>query len=236
MPEEINRVLTDQMSDLLFCPTDTAVTNLNNEGISEKVHLVGDIMYDAALHFGRLAQTASCNNIIDGLSESNYILATIHRQENTDNKLKLKKIVLALSYLSQTIPVVLPLHPRTKASLDSFGLTSLLVGPLLQIVEPLSYFEMLVAMQSASLIVTDSGGVQKEAFFFGVPCVTLRDQTEWVELVDSGWNILVDVLNDDITNSILTMIGREGQSNTKPYGEGNAATIMYRHISKKLGL
>lgn len=236
MPEEINRVLTDQVSNLLFCPTETAVNNLNNEGIFDNVLLVGDIMHDAALHFGKLAQTASCNHILNGLPESNYILATIHRQENTDDQSKLKNIVLALSFLSQTIPVVFPMHPRTKACLAKFGLTSLLVGPLLHIVEPLGYLNMLFAAQSASLIVTDSGGVQKEAFFFGVPCVTLRDQTEWVELVDSGWNILVDVLNDDITRSILTRIGREGQNDINPYGEGNSATIMYRHISDKLGL
>jgi len=236
MPEEINPVLTDQLSDLLLCPTKTAVKNLAAEGILNNVSLVGDIMYDAALYFGRIAQENSHSEIFQNLLGTNFILATIHRQENTDDKIKLEKIVRALAKISESTPVLFPMHPRTKASLEMFGLSYLLSGPLLHVVEPFGYLDMLYAEQSTDLIVTDSGGVQKEAFFFGVPCVTLRDQTEWVELVDSGWNLLVDVLSDNIVELTLNMIGRKGQGDISPYGEGDTAEIIFASINKLLGL
>lgn len=192
MPEEHNRILTDHCANLLFCPTQTAVNHLRNEGIVKGVHLVGDTMYDAVLQFGTLAQSKS--TILDklGLQAKEYILATVHRPYNTDNAENLTNIIAALQTLEQ--PVIFPVHPRTKqriADLDNqLGLK--LTNSPLKLIQPVGYLDMLVLERSASLILTDSGGVQKEAYFFAVPCITMRPETEWVETVESGWNLLTD--------------------------------------------
>lgn len=222
MPEEVNRVLTDHLSDLLLCPTGNAVENLAAEGILNGVELVGDIMYDAALHFAAVAERAGVRERQPQFTKGKYVLATVHRQENTDDPEKLRRIVEALAALSREIPVILPLHPRTRGRLESLGV-SLTGSADLHIVEPLGYLEMLSLESEAALIVTDSGGVQKEAYFFKVPCVTLRDQTEWRELVDLGWNRLVDVREGDILGAARQAIGSTGDNNAAPYGHGDTA-------------
>lgn len=234
MPEEINRVLTDHMSELLYCPTEIAVQNLKAEGIESGVHLVGDIMFDAALHFGRIAKDYDFFNLQNQLPAGGYVLATIHRQENTNDPLRLRKIVDALSTLSKEIPVVFPLHPRTHAKLAEMGLTEILKVNGVNLIQPLGYLEMLAMEQNACLIVTDSGGVQKEAYFFRVPCLTLRDQTEWVELVDMAWNRLVDVLNENIADKARLAIGTRGSEQRSPYGFGDTATRIVEHLSSSM--
>lgn len=233
MPEEVNRVLTDHLAHLLLCPTANSVDNLAAEGIREGVHMVGDIMYDAALHFSEMAGAATDAVGKRGLSTGAFVLATVHRQENTDDPRKLRRIVEALAALASEIPVLLPLHPRTRGRLAALGLDTLVSSPNLHIVEPLGYLEMLALERAAALIVTDSGGVQKEAYFFRVPCVTLRDQTEWTELVDLGWNVLVDVLEGDILDTARKAIGRLGDTEALPYGRGDTAQRIVQTIVAK---
>jgi len=186
MPEEINRVATDHVADLLFAPTEAAVANLAREGIAgDRVRLVGDVMYDSA-RFARARIDQALPRTL-GLRPKGFILATIHRQENTDDPARLRAIVEGLSAIAETMPVVLPLHPRTRSALTAHGLEAR-ASARLRVIEPVGYFAMLALEQAARLIATDSGGVQKEAFFAGTPCVTLRDETEWVELVAAGVN------------------------------------------------
>ena len=185
MPEEINRVLTDRISDLLFAPTETAVGNLESEGVdAAKVRLVGDVMYDAAL---RYVERADVTALMDRhrLRFKDFVLVTLHRVENTDDKGRLEAIVVALCALARKTKVIFPLHPRTRAALERGGLLDRVAAATV-CVEPLGYLEMLGLERAASLVVTDSGGVQKEAFFLGTPCLILRPTTEWMELVDSG--------------------------------------------------
>jgi len=236
MPEEINRVLTDHMSELLYCPTESAVQNLKVEGIERGIHLVGDIMYDAALHYGRIAKNYKGLDSNQLFLPRQYILATIHRQENTDDPVKLRKIIESLAAISKEIPVVFPLHPRTRDRIDGIGLSSSLTSNGMSVIQPLGYFEMLALEQSASLIITDSGGVQKESYFFKVPCITLRDQTEWIELLHMGWNRLVDVLNDDIVSVARLSIDTRGSDQKSPYGFGDTANRIVEHLSTHLGL
>lgn len=225
MPEEINRVLTDHVSRYLFCPTDTAVANLHNEGIRDVVRNVGDIMYDAALHYGSSAANAEL--LAPELRElhevGRYVLATIHRQENTDDPQRLGRIVDGMLNVADVHPVVLPLHPRTRGKLGDAALARLQAHPQIVLTEPLGYLEMLQLERNAGLVLTDSGGVQKEAFFFKVPCATLRDQTEWTELVDYGWNTLIDVSHDAIADVALQRHGRPGRPDFNPYGDGRTA-------------
>lgn len=186
MPEEINRLVADHISNLLFCPTPTAVSNLLAEGIQEGVHLVGDVMYEAILHNLSLAEAAS--QVLDqfGLKPRNYLLLTVHRAENTDIRDNLWAILAALDQIEET--VLFPAHPRTRNLLTEFNWQP---KPNIYLVEPQSYFDILVLEKNARLILTDSGGMQKEAYCLGTPCLTLRDQTEWVETVETGWNQLV---------------------------------------------
>jgi len=216
MPEEVNRILTDQISDLLFCPTDTAVQNLNNEGFAAKpVHVlkVGDVMQDSALLFAEKA-AAPTGDLPQG-----FILATLHRAENTDNPKRLAAIVAALNEISATLaPVVLPLHPRTLKLIAQHGLEL-----NVNLIDPLGYFEMLWLLDHCELVLTDSGGIQKEAFFFGKACVTMRDQTEWVELIEVGANELVDADTGKIIAAVTRNMGRNVQDTRHLYGGGNAA-------------
>lgn len=225
MPEEINRVLTDHISKYLFCPTETAVENLRREGIDNVVRNVGDIMYDAALHYGGSDADADllAPELRDIHAAKGYVLATIHRQENTDVAQRLSRIADGLLGVADAHPVVLPLHPRTRAKLGEAALSRLKSHPRVALTDPLGYLEMLQLERNAGLVLTDSGGVQKEAFFFKVPCATLRDQTEWTELVDHGWNTLVDVANDNIAERALQCHGRLGQTDFNPYGQGRTA-------------
>lgn len=187
MPEEINRILTDHCSALLIAPSETAVANLKQEGIAgPHVQLVGDVMYDAALHFARRANERTSILEILGLTRGSYVLCTAHRKENVDHAEKLAGIFSGLS--SSRRSVILPLHPRTRGSLTAFGIN---IPDNVRIIDPVGYLDMIVLESNAAVIVTDSGGIQKEAFFHGVPCVTLREETEWVELVEAGVNQLV---------------------------------------------
>jgi UDP-GlcNAc3NAcA epimerase len=187
MPEEINRVLTDHVSQWLFCPTETAVQHLKNEGITKGVHLVGDVMLDAVEYNRRLANERSHVLSELGLSSGSYVLVTLHRAENTDDRARLGEIVKALNELP--LPAVLPLHPRTRGKLEVHGFA--LTNPNVKVIEPVGYLDMLQLEVNAKKILTDSGGVQKEAFFARVPCITMRDETEWTETVELGANVLV---------------------------------------------
>lgn len=184
MPEEINRVLTDHLSRWLFCPTQTAVQNLEREGITRGVSQVGDVMYELVTRYARQADLPQ-DWASRGIAPGRYALATVHRAENTDDPVRLTGILAALAELAADVPVVVPLHPRTRKIIA--GIDGALTEDL-QIVEPLSYVAMIAAESKASIILTDSGGVQKEAFWLGIPCVTLRDETEWIETLEHGRN------------------------------------------------
>ncbi|MGE3806127.1 MAG: non-hydrolyzing UDP-N-acetylglucosamine 2-epimerase [Gemmataceae bacterium] len=197
MPEEINRVVTDHLSTWLFAPTETAVENLRHEGIAaDKIHLVGDVMYDATLFYQKKSDSALLDKL--GLTAKQYLLATIHRAENTDDVARLRAVFDGLAAVARAgLPVVLPLHPRTRAALQRHGLLAD-YGRCLRLLDPVGYLDMITLEKNARLIATDSGGVQKEAYFFRVPCVTLRDETEWCELVTLGWNRLVPPHDADL--------------------------------------
>lgn len=189
MPEEINRTVTDRVSRLLFAPTRAACDNLAREGSEGEVHRVGDVMLDVTLRFRRRAADRPSPVAGLGLAEGGFVLATVHRAENTDDPARLDAIAAALAAVARRTPVVLPLHPRTRAALAGREAGAELVR-LARVIEPVGFLDMARLEASAALVVTDSGGVQKEAYFHGVPCVTLRDETEWVELVEAGWNRL----------------------------------------------
>ncbi|MEN6356676.1 MAG: UDP-N-acetylglucosamine 2-epimerase (non-hydrolyzing) [Armatimonadota bacterium] len=222
MPEEINRIVVDAISDVLFAPTEEAVHNLEHEGVNgERVYLVGDIMYDAALMHSRRAEQSS--GILKRLKveKGGFILATVHRAENTDDPRRLSVIFDGLRQVAETIPVVLPLHPRTRSVLERLDILDTIEREL-AVIEPVGYIDMIMLEKSAAVVATDSGGVQKEAFFHKVPCVTLRDETEWVELLDMGWNrICPHSSADDVADTIISAIGIQGRPG-KPYGEGRA--------------
>ena len=220
MPEEINRLLTDHCSDYLFCPTRTAVDNLGKEGIFQGVYQTGDVMYDAALHFGIYSEKHS--NILPylGIKPKAYCLCTVHRAEKTDCRDHLKIIVETLIESGEVI--VFPIHPRTKKSLEQYGfIENLKSAKNVIILEPVSFLDMIQLEKNAKKILTDSGGVQKEAYFYQVPCITLREETEWVETVQDSWNVLVGVDKEKILNSIETFSPSLKQR--KIFGEGNAS-------------
>ncbi len=223
MPEEINRVVTDHISKALFAPTTSAMQHLAHEGIpAEYCHQTGDVMYDAALLFGEYAKQRSTILQQLNLSAHKYILTTVHRAENTDNLQRLKVILQSLNQVSETLPVIWPVHPRTRKLLEQKSLDTLL-GNRVQLLDPVGYLDMLMLEQHAAMITTDSGGVQKEAFFYEIPCVTLRNETEWVELVEAGWNRLIKF--DDAfetSQAILKGLSQTGKAIT-PYGSGDAA-------------
>ena len=221
MPEEINRITADHLSTLLFAPTQVSYQRLLCEGIeAERVVQVGDVMFDAALYYNE--RNATRQSMLDTLklSKKSYALATIHRAENTDSEHRLLNICNALLELSSQQKIVLPLHPRTKHILENNALFKKMQAQLI-LIEPIGYLDMIALEQHANLIITDSGGVQKEAYFNQVPCITLRDETEWVELVETGWNQLC---SPETAFSLLDYAEKTPvkQSN-KLYGEGNAA-------------
>ena len=235
MPEEINRVLTDHTADLLFAPTITAVENLSCEGIStKKAHLVGDVMYDAALYYGTKAEQTSTILQQLGLLPKQYMLATVHRAENTNDSRRLHAIFEALTLVASETRVVVPLHPRTYNALETQGILER-VSRNLTLIKPVGYLDMVMLEKQAQLIITDSGGVQKEAFFHGVPCATLREETEWVELVKSGWNTLVSpkLDNIEISQMILSCVAQTDQNKPVLYGDGHSAKKILDILSKK---
>jgi len=228
MPEEINRILTDRISSMLFCPTDAAVKNLENEGFQAmpaKIYKSGDVMQDAALYYAEKAQLTS--NILRKTGLKRFVLGTIHRQENTDNFENLKNIIDALNEIHKQIPVVVPMHPRTRNILaQRYRLPEFIV------LEPVGYFDMIMLLKSCELVLTDSGGVQKEAFFFGKQCITLREQTEWVELVENGFNILTGSNKQKIIEAFATSRSRTADFSMNLYGNGHAAKEIAGIISK----
>lgn len=220
MPEEVNRIVADRLSSLLLCPTTTAVEHLAREGMTGGVHLVGDIMYDAALHFAALAAPRT-GPLFEKLkiSRGEYILATIHRAENVDHPEKLRSILRGLAAAADLKKVVFPVHPRTRARVRESGAE---FPANVEIIDPVSFLDMVILEKNASLIITDSGGVQKEAFFYGVPCVTVREESEWMETVASGWNILAGADADKLVAAIAAHQTRQREA-VSPYGSGDAA-------------
>ncbi|MCS7305977.1 MAG: UDP-N-acetylglucosamine 2-epimerase (non-hydrolyzing) [Thermoguttaceae bacterium] len=246
MPEEINRVVTDHLAQMHFCPTQSAVENLAREGITKGVFHVGDVMYDAALVFAPIARQKS--RILETLQlrPKQYYLATIHRAENTDQPDRLAGIWEGLRRLAKTCPVVVPLHPRTRHALQKLGLWEsadasgntqalrLAAGPSgngIRVIEPVGFLDMIRLEEAAALILTDSGGVQKEAYFHQVPCVTLRDETEWVETVQTGWNRLAGSDPERIQQAVLET--QPGHPGIWPYGDGTAAEKIVRILLRE---
>jgi len=221
MPEEINRVVADHLSDLNFCSTQTAVDNLKNEGRVQSAYLTGDVMYDCALKFTQVAELHSNPLGTYNLKSSNYILMTCHRAENTDMKTNLEAIVNSANELAENIFLIYPIHPRTEKMIKRFGLR---FSSKVKLIAPVSYFEMLVLEKNSALILTDSGGVQKEAFFFNVPCVTMRNETEWVETIDANMNTLTGASEEKIlTVAKKTLSCKKEKMESFPYGDGNAS-------------
>jgi len=222
MPEEINRILTDHIADYNLCSTSMAVENLKNEGLSKTAHLIGDVMYDSTIKFGNLKSlnTINCEMKID-LDKDNYYLVTCHRAENTDDHQALNEIVSALNWLSDSVKIIFPIHPRTKKMLEKHKLK---LNSRIILIEPLGYLDMLLLEKNASMILTDSGGVQKEAFFMQVPCVTLRNETEWVETVEFGWNKLAGAHKNSIIEAVNTFEKYRPEACTIfPYGDGKTS-------------
>jgi len=232
MPEEINRIVTDRISDILFCPTETAVRNLRNEGIFNEVHNVGDVMYESIIVYRKKVEEKGVILSLMDLKQNEYVLATIHRAENTDDVHRLKNILSALNEISKLFTVVFPIHPRTFKEIKNNGLEDMLKN--IYCIKPLSYFDMMNLEQFARVILTDSGGVQKEAFFHGVPSITLRDETEWIETLQGGWNTIAGTNTesimkefDRILNTSLTKIV------SNPFGDGTSSKDMLNVIFEK---
>ncbi|MCX8084451.1 MAG: UDP-N-acetylglucosamine 2-epimerase (non-hydrolyzing) [Calditerrivibrio sp.] len=230
MPEEINRIITDRISSILFCPTQQSVENLKREGYPnflkkgtrQQIYLVGDVMFDTAIYYS--------NKIVDkgsiysrfGIKPGRYNLCTIHRAENTDNPERLREILIGLGEISKDKALLLPLHPRTKKILEK-DQDLLKICENIKIIDPVGYFDMLALLQGAFLILTDSGGLQKEAYFFKKYCITLRDETEWVELVESGVNVVVGADKNKIVEVYLDLKNKQFPITENLYGDGNAA-------------
>lgn len=230
MPEEINRVLTDRLSKWLFCPTDTAVENLKKEGFENfdcRIVKSGDVMYDAVLFYKKYAKKPKLDFDIQPLS---FVLVTVHRAENTDDEKRLRNIIEALEEISREISVIFPVHPRTRQELRVYNICT--DSPSLHMIEPVSYLEMVWLLDNCKLVMTDSGGLQKEAYFFKKPCITLRDETEWIELVENKVNILVGAEKEKILNAYHQYVNTLFVDTTTDnqimnlYGNGNASKII----------
>jgi len=230
MPEEINRILSDHASDLFFAPSERAISYLKSEGITESVYNVGDVMYDALLSAQEKALTQSSILTELDIEEEPYLLATIHRPRNTDNHERLKTILDTLA--ADARHVVFPAHPRTVERLNQYGLLGEFEEKL-TLIDPVGYLDFITLQANADIIVTDSGGIQKEAFFLNIPCVTLREETEWPETIDAGGNVLVgadrDAIRDALANPPQLM------SDAKPYGDGNAARKIREALEVYIG-
>ena len=253
MPEETNRIVTDHCSDILFCPTDTAIRNLEKEGFPHMINggklvlrrnrfglnktlpcvfNVGDIMYDALKTNLKIAEQKSHVLKELGLTSRAYYLATIHRAENTDNVKNLSNILIALCKISKNFPVIFPIHPRTRKQLHKFKIPPRLVDQI-RLIEPISYFDMLLLEKNAKVILTDSGGIQKEAFFLQVPCITLRAETEWLETVKKRWNFIAGVDVTKIMQAVKFFTRRRHPPlASSPFGKGNSAETILRILLK----
>jgi len=224
MPEEINRVVADHTSDFLFVPTKAALQNLRREGLPDSsIHAVGDVMYDAAIYYGSKARASSQVLHKLGLTSKEYLLATLHRAENTDNLDCLRLILGGLAQIAREVQVVLPIHPRTRRILNDRGIFRK-ISRCIRLIEPVGYLDMMMLEKNARLIATDSGGVQKEAYFYGVPCVTFRETTEWVELIELGWNRLAPPVSPAaVISGLRDGLESTPRSTETPYGDGHAA-------------
>lgn len=227
MPEEINRVLTDHVSQLLLCPAQKAADNLKLEGVTFGVHVVGDVMYDAVLRHSEAAQKKSAVLDILGLKIKKYLLVTVHRASNVDDTGKLLNILETFSMLGET--VVFPIHPRTRKAIQATGFS---LGENIKLIEPVGYLDMLCLEKNARMILTDSGGVQKEAYWFGTPCITLREETEWVETVETGWNSVVGVERERILNAVYSFAAPSARPNL--FGDGDASQKIVRLLEDEL--
>ncbi len=223
MPEEINRILTDHISELLFCPSQQGADNLKLEGITNGVHVVGDVMYDAILKYIALAEKKSDIVRSLNLEEGKYLLATVHRAANVDDPKRLFDILETLSMTGET--VVFPSHPRTLKAIKSADFS---LGKNIQLIEPVGYLDMLWLEKNARMILTDSGGVQKEAYWLGVPCVTLRNETEWVETAQAGWNIVAGVERSKILSAVRNF--PVPVSRPALFGNGDASQQIVHHL------
>jgi len=227
MPEEINRVLTDHMADLLFCPTETARENLTREGIVEGVFKVGDVMYDAVLDSMEIVDKKSRILSSLDLQRGCYLLVTIHRPGNTDDPSNLSNILAALNEIDEEI--IFPAHPRTSQAIEQLGCQ---LASTVRLLEPVTYLDMLSLESNARLILTDSGGVQKEAYFFGVPCVTLREETEWVETIEAGWNLLVGASKEKIIQAVKELHPQGDRPEI--FGDGKASERIAHHLESSV--
>ena len=226
MPEEINRILTDRISSLLLCPTDTAIGNLKREGFDNfdiKIVKNGDVMQDASLYYAGKAEQKS--TVLGKINLAEFVLATIHRQENTDLPENLRGIINGLNRINQTVPVVVPLHPRTRNILENLKL-----APEFKIIDPVGYFDMIMLLKNCKMVITDSGGVQKEAFFFGKQCITMREQTEWVELIEYGFNTLTGSDAEKIVSAFHQSLLKKSDFSINLYGNGRAAEVAANEI------
>jgi UDP-GlcNAc3NAcA epimerase len=226
MPEEINRILTDRISDYLFCPTSSSVENLKNEGFESfesEVFQVGDVMLDCANYYSSFSHERS--TLPASLTKEKFILCTVHREESTNNPEKLREIINALNEINKSISVIVPLHPRTKKILHNLNII-----PQFTCIEPIGYFNMIRLIEKCELVITDSGGLQKEAYFFRKNCVTLRDETEWTELVDNGTNSLVGCNQQLIIKTTERMLKQSSNFDSNLYGKGKASQDICNHI------
>lgn len=222
MPEETNRILTDRISDYLFCPTDTAIQNLKQEGFEHfncRVIKSGDVMQDSAHFYSSLARKPEI------ALQKNFMLATFHRAENTDNQKRLSQIIEALNYQTKQTQIVVPLHPRTRAKIEEYQLNTEFTT-----IDPVGYLEMVWLLKHCSLVITDSGGLQKEAFFFHKPCLTLRDETEWVELIEHNFNLLVGADKESILTGIFHEFNADFSIDL--YGSGQASERIIEELLK----
>lgn len=226
MPEEVNRILTDRISDVLFCPTQTAVDNLKNEGydnIDCEVVNSGDVMQDAAIFYQQYQRKPEFLS-----NEDAFVLCTIHRAENTDNIERLKSIITALNEISKEIDIVLPIHPRTRKILAENK-----IDVEFTMSDPVGYLEMVYLLKNCSLVMTDSGGLQKEAYFFKKQCITMRDETEWVELVENGFNVLVGADKNKIIDAYKNIDGMNQDFKVNLYGFGEASSLIVAELKKQ---
>ncbi len=226
MPEEVNRILADRVSNILYCPTETAKKNLRKEGyenIDARIVISGDVMYDAALFYAEKSEEMS--SVTDNIESDRFVLCTLHRAENTDDPAKLASICSALNKINEDRRVILPLHPRTKKLLDQHA-----INLDFDTIDPVGYFDMIALLKGCELVLTDSGGLQKEAYFFKKPCVTMREQTEWVELIEEGVNILTGSDGEKILNAADEMTQKNVSFDNQLYGDGHAADLIVEDL------
>jgi UDP-GlcNAc3NAcA epimerase len=228
MPEEINRILTDRLSSILFCPTDNAIFNLKKEGFEHfgaTIVKSGDVMEDSAIYYSN--KSANKSDILqrENLEVGNYFLCTIHRAENTNSESRMRSIVAGLNEIANKSKVIIPLHPRTREKFLEFSLSS-----KIHVIEPAGYFDMIELIKNSKLVITDSGGLQKEAYFFNKFCVTLREQTEWIELVENGYNKLVGSSSSLIVDAVNYFQHQKFYKNVELYGGGTASEYIARYL------